>query len=290
MKKLVCLIMVMVIGSVAWAGNIFTDATGDHLWNTVGNWSMAHVPNDSTTVPDVYVPQWGNDVGFATNARMDIGIGEDWNSFSLQLGQYGSDNTVLNLSGGSVTVGGWGMDVGRGNDGHGPMDGTVNMTGGVINTTALCVPQAWDDTPAVGSNVGVIYQSTGTINADFLRIGMGNGDGTVVLSGNAFVDLAYSLQMNVLGDGVTPSQSYGASLIIDDSAYLLIGGQGGGLPEDLVNELALYQTYIDLGWITSNTGTIAMSYNAASDTIAIVPEPATMVLLGLGGLLIRRKR
>ena len=301
MKKLVCLIMVMAIASVACAGNQFNDATGDHLWSTVGNWGMAHVPEDSTTNPGSYVPQWGNAVEFtASNAVMNIGTGEAHDAYAFQLGTYGADNTALNMSGGILTVGGWGTDVGRGNAGHGAMDGTLTMTGGTINAgPALQVPQYWDNTGTVSDCVGVVNASSGVINAGFMRIGMYDGDGTVNLSGDVVVNLDTALQMNVgWGGWDEPSLAMSASLAIDGGASLLIGGVGDYTPgegdptieEVLQAEMDIYQAYMDFGWITSNTGTLSMSYNETTDVISIVPEPATMILLGLGGLLIRRKR
>ena len=39
-----------------------------------------------------------------------------------------------------------------------------------------------------------------------------------------------------------------------------------------------------------DTDSSGINFNPTSVTIAAVPEPATMALLGLGGLLLRRKR
>ena len=181
MKKVVFLVMVMAIGSAAFGGNVFSNAVSTS-WDDVGNWSLGHVPNDSSTDPGSYVPQWGNGVEFATNARMVIGEGDHYKCYGFQLGSYGADNAVLDIWGGWLEVGDWGIDISRGNAGHGPMDGTVNMTGGLItSTTNLMVPQYWDNTGTASGCVGTINQSSGYIQVgDIMRIGMGDGEAQLI--------------------------------------------------------------------------------------------------------------
>ncbi|MBI9017073.1 MAG: PEP-CTERM sorting domain-containing protein [Phycisphaerae bacterium] len=293
MKRLVCLIIAMSFNSIC-EGNIFTDATGDHYWGNPDNWSDFHIPNSCT------LNGRANAVSFLSNTMMNIGSGEDRHCYGFHLGVYGSGNdVVVNIDGGSLCVGPWGVEVGFGDSGYSDYDTTVNMTGGVIKTSSLMVPRHFDNSGTVSDGVGVINASSGVINANFLNIGMGDGVGTVNLSGDAVVNLDTSLQMNTFLAGWDElSLAHTASLVIDDSAHITIGGYGDYTPgpgdptiEEIIQmELDIYQAYIDFGWITSNTGPLAMNYNEATDTIVIVPEPATMLLLGLGVMLVRRKK
>ena len=60
------------------------------------------------------------------------------------------------------------------------------------------------------------------------------------------------------------------------------------------DEEADIDAYIAAGLITGydGAGTVEVSYDAGCDltTVTAIPEPATMVLLGLGGLLSLRRR
>ena len=288
-RVLVCLVMLLGVAGVASAGNNFNGSVnGD--WSNVGNWDMAHVPENSTTDPGSYVPQWGNDCGVTTNAAMVIGTGENHASYSLQIGLYGADNASVTMNGGTLTVGNWGMDVGRGNSNdHGTGSGLLTMTGGLINIGGnLVVSQEWRNSGVLGTITGVVNMSGGVINAPMMRIGMYDGPGTINLSGTAVMNLSNQLQMNTgWGGWGEPDACPSAELNILGGAALNI--IGGGTPELVAAEMQHYQDYIDLGWIHSGADVATMSYNAQTNIIRITPEPATMLLLGLGGLLLRRK-
>ena|GEM_PF-3882331 len=302
MKKLMCVVLGFAMGGVVSAGQGYTDNSGDHSWDTVANWSQGEVIDDSTTDPSLYVPQWANAIEFRNNARMDIGPGEARQSYAFQMGVYGADNTVLNMSGGTLTVGNWGMDIGRGDTNNGGHDGdaTINMTGGVIDAPYILVGNDFNpDAPAttVSDIEGTINGSGGVINSGFMRIGMNESIGNVNLSGNMVVNLSNLLQMNTGSGGWNnPDSSYGASLTLNDTALLSIGASTNADPvqraQEVAEEMGIYQLYEDFGWISSSAPDVAILYNEANDTIDIyaVPEPATMSLLGLGGISFLRRR
>ena len=66
--------------------------------------------------------------------------------------------------------------------------------------------------------------------------------------------------------------------------------------EDIFLDDALgdIQAWIDLEWLTGygGAGDVLYSYNVDTEliTLSAVPEPTTLMLIGLGGVLIRRKR
>jgi hypothetical protein len=58
------------------------------------------------------------------------------------------------------------------------------------------------------------------------------------------------------------------------------------------DEVSRVHSYIDNGWITSDLGDVVTDLMSNPDfaTVYDVPEPATIVLLGLGAVLMRKKK
>ena len=303
MKKLMSLIMIVAISSVAFGGT-FTNAVSEN-WGDAANWGGT-VPNDYTTFPGDVIPAWLTDAAIASSTTLTYTAADDWHIYDLRVAQYGTTDAVMNMSGGSLKVGIWDFQVGRGKgEQHGATDGELNMSGGYIGVgAAYMVPDAWDNsetyTGTLGLIQGVVNQSGySQIRAIKMEVGQADGVGTVTMSGHASVVLGQGgLVMNTLSSDETTYGTYnGGSIVIDDQAYIkMVGigdyvdpGTGPTEAEYLQAKIDTMQGFIDVSWITSNDGPVTVSYDAGSDMITI-PEPATMMLLGLGGLLIRRKR
>ncbi|AQQ70707.1 PEP-CTERM motif protein [Limihaloglobus sulfuriphilus] len=129
-------------------------------------------------------------------------------------------------------------------------DGVFNMTGGVLNVGGAL------KAGRVAGAKGRIYISGGTVNATHLYHDYGwlpEGDGLVDVSGTGEIIL--------VGQDKTKLENYIAN------GYLTANGN---------NNDAVIVEYQEGGeWYTSMTA---------------VPEPATMLLLGLGGIVLGRKR
>ena len=160
------------------AGNLWTGAGADNLWNNVDNWSQAVVPMNATSHPGdgwddpegpFYPltpdpsddgPRWNNDVKLQENGTVtlvDDAVGVA-SAYGVRVGNGGAANT-LQITGGRLDIGvdpdadpsannvGWHLQVGRGYPGFdgGPINenprATVLMSGGLVVTNGLLIPE-----------------------------------------------------------------------------------------------------------------------------------------------------
>jgi hypothetical protein len=281
MKKVVVLLMVLGVTSMASAISVWTGNGADTNWMTTGNWDTGALPSMSLPAASGGLAKIYKTTGVANALINSAGP----QALEVKVGGPNPPTSPATWSTLTIATGGV-LNVGEylmiGIDSTVVRSGEVDMTGGTVNLGQV--------TPtsghlylgyAIAGTQGILRMSgDSTINAtaDF-KIAVGAGcNGYAYLSGNATIN-ANTFTMNVANSTASTSL-----LDIRDAAKIVING-------DIRTKV---QGYIDNGWIKSNGVTIddysILSYSGGK-TIIAVPEPATMCLLGLGALsLIRRKK
>lgn len=187
---------------------------------------------------------------------------------------------VLNITGGSLTTM---RDLSFGMYGG---SGTMNVT------TDTGIPDI-----DIGGNLhvgGPSGGSTGVLNMYGGTLDIGNTDG--VDSGLLFVPWAAANHgvVNLYGGTITAhaDNQWATALQINGDGYVNITEGSLVLKGDFRFFATAPGWYVDTGALRAydGAGEILYDFDGTWTTFTAVPEPATMMLIGLGGLLIRRKR
>ncbi len=277
MKKLFILVLLLGVASGAWASTDWYSTATSSDWFTAANWSGGVPVLTPTTNTRTYGtnanPNFMPVISGGAAVAHQLDIGGSSQAGTLQVPPITASVT---LNSGSLTV----TDYLRAGSSSGSNRwGAFYMNGGTVTVGNYL---------AVGYGTGTIgvkgwlYMTDGTINiTNAFVFGQSAGtSGIAYISGNSTVNAA-SLNMRPTGTSGTPTTLLDitghAKVVLNGDARITISG------------------YIGNGWIQSNGVDIDefvdVTYDAIANKTTIVPEPATLCLLGLGALsLIRRKR
>lgn len=266
MKFVLMFVVAAMCSSSVFGATTIWDGATDNTWSG-DNWTKytdpvtraAPIAGDYVVINgDVVldVAGFGSDMQVGPNAGGSLDIQNDLTiTGSAWAGMYAGGDGTINLNGPhDVSVGHFSIGFASG------ANGVVNMSDGTWTSIQYIIGSHEDA-------VGTLNMTGGEIFCDYL--GFGNGVDAVA---------------NVNISGGTINQTLLANFYVDPTATVTFSGTG-----KIVYAGAGYEAYLS-SFIGTNF--INAQANVVGDTVEItaVPEPATMLLLGLGGILLRRKR
>jgi hypothetical protein len=228
-------------------------------WSDAANWITWPPPSYTPThvVPTAADRVELNTTGYTTQ----VYTGTDAVCSNMSVGYSGSHTLIV--SGGTLTVGGF-TEIGGGIGDEGVMNvqGGVTSIGGNFAIGGPGLPQwSWP-----GGN-GTLNMSNGSIGVTgALQIGINAGTGHVTIDGGIITAASLAMAAN------------GLLTVSDDGMVVLPGDQ-----------TVLVGGYISSGWISGQANYMT-SGEYVGNTLITIPEPVTLFLMGVGGLMISRRR
>jgi len=257
-----------------------TSATSSD-WFTAANWSGGVVPSQAvltntrtyqTHMNTTYMPIINS--GAAGNYQLEIGgDNEAWvNDASKSKGKI-----TLN-SGGTLTMTDY-FRIGASSTSN--RWGQFYMNGGTVTTGYMVVSQG----NTVSNTHGYLYMSGGTINMT------GN---LIFCNGSTASGLAYITAGTINVGGLLSMRPSGTVVPgTGDTPETLLDLSGSGQVVLNGDQVATVLGYRDNGWILTGGAEFPdewVTYNAGTNKTTLVPEPATLCLLGIGALSLLRRR
>jgi len=243
----------------------WTNANANQQWSDTGNWTAYPTSGDDVVV------------GMDTASGPILGIGQTGYANWMHICDTTPTGSKVTISGGTLAVsdhlliGEWGVN----------QKGTLQVDSGTVNTVLL---MCGGDRGGNNGN-GTLIVNGGNINIGWL-LAVGGGYNGVSTGGVGSVQLAggvvtLSTGGNVVGAG---------GLIMSNGGTLDITGGALSLNGIITDITALANG----GSITAygGAGTFVYDYSVAGRTTitAVIPEPATVAVIALGALFIRRKK
>ena len=289
-KKLLTVLLVLVLSSVVSAVHyqrVNDDLTNPTYWDDSDNWNTNTDSSGSYGIPTII-----------SRAKNYTGLQLDVYTASAVCDKIQQMNGNMNIkSGGVVTT--------NGSVEFNPVLSTITIeAGGTMNactqqtaSSAYTAFKLGRDSSSTGATVNV----SGTLNvlsqstdASELNIGIWNNGATGGGGGGA----SWTLNINDGGavnanaltvDGIATDGT--AKIDIETGGVMVIDGDVTGYIYTLTTGSATSNGYIVM-YGDGIAGNITSDYNItnAGKTTVYVPEPATIALLGLGGLLLRKRR
>jgi len=282
-KKLISLVLVLAIAGVASAADVYWNSNiASGAWNVAGNWKLG----GTATSPLATAPPANGDQAWIRSSSngsltvMTINVTADAACSRLNM-NYGTP--TLNIQSG-VTLTNNGTIAATGYQFYNTTDGVVNIDGTLKNERgdATAITVKIGGTSGGQSNTinindgGVMTVKQTALNNGSFQIGT-----TQTGAGSAYV--------NIKSGGLLDVDSYSFGALINKGITI----DTGGLMKVRGNATTQITGDIGLGYIAPSAGGFLKVYTRqeGGQTFTYVPEPATVALLGLGSLmLLRRKR
>jgi len=232
----------------------WTNDMGNQQWTDTGNWTAYPTSSDDVVV------------GMSTDTGPILNTGETGYANWMHICDTTPTGSKVTINGGILQVsdhlfiGQWGVD----------QKGTLEVISGTVNTTLLMCGGDTDGSQGDGT----LLMSGGTINISWLLAVAGGYSGT---NGNG----VGHIQLN----GGTINVTGGGGLVMSDNGSIDITG-GTLILNGEITDITTYGNVTAYG----GTGSFIYSYDSGRTTITAIPEPATLALIGLGALLLGKKR